>query len=454
MRKLTLERLPDYDLLDERPLTAILNAGQRLLEQVCGTSAEAEGSSWNLRESVWPALHAHNADDGGTPEVKPRLVLLPLSRIGSEGGFSGSKIFLGYFSDVGAGRIFPSLPLVIKFAEIQEGESRKLFEEKNLADTVRPFLAYHKDAFAVPLFLDENDGYDVLWSPFALTEMVEWQTEASRLSLSALDFRQLLKEQSPGTNAVKELIQAVYKILRPLHRRARPVQREQRTYREEYERYLRRFPDKWGAKWVAAWGDSEYMTDLGGETFHNPIWVLNRLLEARAITMLTGAVHGDLHPGNIMFSQVGAPSVIDFGWATSNSHVAKDFVLLECNLRFTYLHADTALNDVVTLSEWVGNTTECGHLSDAEANQAYDAIKAIRSSFEQLGDEATDWDLEYVVPLFIVAFGLLRFLDENWNQISARHTVLKLARYVAINVLPKLQDPAPATNETPTELGS
>jgi hypothetical protein len=436
MEPLTLEEVPDYDLLDEKPLAAILASAQRLLDCVCGELGD-QGGSWSFRESVWPALGAHHSGGPGDSEIRPRLVLLPLSRIGSEGGFSGSKIHLGYFSDVGDEKIFPSLPLVIKLAEVKEHQRRKLPEEKALADDVRPYLAYHKDSFAVPLWVDEGDEYDVLWSPFALTELVEWRTEASRLSLSALDLRKLLKEQADNGNEAIAVVEAVYRMLRPLHRRARPVYRESRTFKDEYTRYLRHFPDEWGPKWLASWGEQETVVDLGGETFHNPIWVLNRLLDAPAIEMLCGAVHGDLHPGNIMYSQVGTPSVIDFGWANSNAHVAKDFVLLECNLRFTYLHGDVPLSDVVTLARWIRIEPECGLLVDSAAIQAQRTIAEIRRKFVELGDN-TDGDLEYVVPLFFVAFGLLRFFDENWNQVSARRTVLELAQYIATNVLPRL----------------
>jgi len=54
--------------------------------------------------------------------------------------------------------------------------------------------------------------------------------------------------------------------------------------------------------------------------------------------MFLGAIQGDLHPGNIVYTRGGRPAIIDFGWASDKAHVAKDFVLLECNLRFLFLN--------------------------------------------------------------------------------------------------------------------
>jgi hypothetical protein len=434
--QLKLEPVPEYDVLDEVSLRAVLQSGQRLLDTVC-ESRGTEGS-WSFCESVWPAMEVASKAQNGGLQIVPRLVLLPLSRIGAEGGFSGSRILLAYFSDEGPDKLFPSLPFVVKLALREEPES-KVVEEKRLADRVRPYLAYNKSAFAIPLFLDhDQNGFDVLWSPFALTERVAWSAATSRLSLSSQDLRTALRRSERRIDAVVELVESTFKMLEPLHRRARTTSRSARRFGKEYSRYLRGFRSKWGQEWLNAWGTEPVTSDLGRDGLYNPIWVLEQLESTSEFKLLTGAVHGDLHPGNILYSQAQTPSIIDFGWADDDAHVAKDFALLECNLRFVYLPADLPFEDIKGLSSWIAFDQSAPTFDDETCNGFALAISKIRERYRQIGDEAMDWDLEYVVPLFFVAFGLLRFLDQYWNQLAARMFVLELAEYLAKRVLPRV----------------
>jgi hypothetical protein len=431
MKALKLNRVPEYDILEEAPLNAVLGSAERLLSRMCQENSDA--GNWNLRESVWPAIGALEARDAKYLEIQPRLVLLPLDRIGAKGGFSGSKIMLGYFSDEGS-RIFSSLPLVIKLAK-REGVNRKLVLEQRLAQSIRPYLGYYKDSFAVPIHLDVIDPeYDVLWSPFALPELIRWGTH---LELTAKDLRQLLERGKSMVDA-NRVIASVFNILEPLHRRVLLGARYPRSLADEYAQYLRGFREKWGPEWIRAWGEEKHTADLGRDDWTNPIWVLNQLSIAPKVELLCGAVHGDLHPGNILYSDVESPSVIDFGWADADAHVAKDFVLLECNLRFTHMRGDVPLSDIRKFSRWIGFNAPCDALEDKRSQETQETIKTIRSRFQNLVGEPADLDIEYVIPMFFVAFGLLRYVEDYTNQVAARLTVLELAEYIEKFVFPKL----------------
>jgi hypothetical protein len=449
MQDVTLRKIPEYDILEEDRLAAVLGSADRLL---CKLLSEAsESGNWNLRESVWPALGALKARDAKYLSIKPVLVLIPLSRIGAKGGFSGSHILLGYFSDgTDTTRLYSSLPLVVKLSE-RDGSEHKLRSEYTLAGEIRPYLAYRKDSFAVPIYLDVEDRhYDVLWSPFALPELIEWGT---RLKLEAKDMRQLVDPMSPDLGAARSLIESVFSILTPLHTRAGLGGWYLRSYADEYRPYLRDFGEKWGTEWKAIWGTEQNTADLGRDDWANPIWVQDKLSLVAKTELLCGAVHGDLHPGNILYSTPESPSLIDFGWADSDAHVAKDFVLLECNLRFTYLPGDLPPADVRVLSRWIGQGTPCEPLRDNRTTEVQKTISIIRDTFrERIGDR--DWDVEYVIPLFLVSFGLLRYVSDYKNQIAARLTVLELATYIRSSVLPKFSPVIPNSSSAGTTSGS
>jgi hypothetical protein len=431
MKSLELRTIPEYDILEKDRLAAVLQSAQSLLDEL--TKVQPEGGNWNLRESIWPALGAMDARDAKYLVVKPVLVLLPLDRIGAKGGFSGSHILLGYFSDASQ-QLYSSLPLVIKLSKESDTE-QKLRAEHHLAEEIRPYLAYHKDSFAVPIYLDiQNQQYDVLWSPFALPELIEWGT---RINLTAKDMRQMLVPHPKEMSNVRKLIESVYNILTPLHQRAGLGGWYARSLVDEYRKYLRGYGEKWGEEWRVAWGAEQFAADLGREDWVNPVWVLNQLSVLRKADLLCGAVHGDLHPGNILYSTPETPSIIDFGWADPDAHIAKDFVLLECNLLFTYLPGDLPPSDVQTLCGWIGRESVCDGLVDPRASEIQKTIQVIRSRFQNLiGDR--DWDIEYVLPMFFVSFGLLRYISDYYNQIAARRTVLELATYIGNTVIPKL----------------
>lgn len=139
---------------------------------------------------------------------------------------------------------------------------------------------------------------------------------------------------------------------------------------------------------------------------------------------------GDLHPRNILFSSQKAPHVIDFGWAEDGAHIAKDFALLECNVRFMVMRPEITPSELHDLGRWIGFDGDAPLFANAYCQSRVNLVKCIRGRARNVFPEDTDWDVEYIIPLFLIALGLLKHLRDTDNQAAATSFVLSLANYL------------------------
>ena len=328
-------------------LQAIEHSARNLVEKM--NNLGADGCIWNLTESLWPALLM--------PEFRQKpanvmLRLVPLSRIGQVEGKSGSLVLIGYFADAEDTTRPHSHPVVVKTLSV--GRRNKLREEYDNAQQIKPYVYDQKDNFAIPIdFDDKQEAYHILWSIFSPSNPI-WPlgiTEPVGGSLRVTDLRTPLDEGRD--NEARPILERTFEYLATLHNRLNKSYSEERRYDDEYSRYLRKLDEgEWGAEWQAAWGtkDKHLIQDAGGE-FANPFYVLHKIGPLKK-SIRIGAIHGDLHPGNIVLNG-DQPRIIDFGWAQDCAHIAKDFVLMECNLRFHTLRPQLNQRDVYALADWV-----------------------------------------------------------------------------------------------------
>jgi hypothetical protein len=109
-----------------------------------------------------------------------------------------------------------------------------------------------------------------------------------------------------------------------------------RSLGAEYKRYLRgNRPDRL----VNLFGPSTDAVSLFGERYLHPTKAL-RAITQRRVSLGVAPVHGDLHPSNVVLTADDAPQLIDFAWFSEEGHVLKDYVLMECSLRFLYFPDD------------------------------------------------------------------------------------------------------------------
>ncbi|ADO73733.1 phosphotransferase [Stigmatella aurantiaca] len=431
-----------YDLLEKPRREAIQASAQHLLKEIDRPKAIHE-KTLSLREYIWPALDAYGHDQSLPHDYE--LSLLPLSRIGAEQGFSGSSILLGYFKHKKNTSLFPSQPMVIKLREkcpTAFGKLSELRDELHRAERLRPYISYHKSQYALPLHISDDlpgMGYQVLWSPFALTDLV--QRHQSGLSfLEAPDLRQLLKIKKGGEPSEESLkkalkvVESAFQIMGPLHKRDGTARSVSTSFHKEYEPYLRKLGEGWGSSWREIWGTQQKTSDFN-ICWVNPFWVLSELMARNNVLLRLGAIHGDLHPGNILYATPERPFLIDFGWADDNAHIAKDFVLLECNLRFIYFPADVSFSEVRRFAQMNAQDVAWPEDLNKRFKPRFDVIQSLRKAFLDAHGVKVDWMTEYVIPLFLVSMGLLRYVDQYTNQVAARLTVLELAQYINDNYL-------------------
>jgi hypothetical protein len=419
----------DFEGTEPARLKAIKESAEALVAKF--DDKESDECVWNVAESVWPALAMPEYRGKAVKNVHLRLV--PLARIGQMEGKSGSLVLIGVLADADdAGRPH-SHPVVVKTLSVAERD--KLRQEYDNARSIKPFAYDQKDNLAIPISFETNrSGFDVLWSIYSPADP-SWHAGKPGSTMVKLGIEDLRKPLEDGDDAkAKPIIDATFSLLRNLHRRLNQADVEERSYSDEYKRYLRGFDDGvWGDKWREAWGPQtvEKIYDAGKE-FTNPFWVLEKLRDLRK-PLFIGAVHGDLHPGNVVITG-GHPRIIDFGWAQDRAHIMKDFALMECNLRFHTVRPELNQRDVYALSDWIEWDEPVPTTLGAYAKARAVMIQHLRSIAKDRVSEAektTDWQWEYIVPLFFVAFGLLRFATQLGNQQAAVRFVLSLASQIS-----------------------
>jgi predicted unusual protein kinase regulating ubiquinone biosynthesis (AarF/ABC1/UbiB family) len=145
-----------------------------------------------------------------------------------------------------------------------------------------------------------------------------------------------------------------------------------------------------------------------------------------------GAVHGDLHPKNIVIDGDEVARIIDFGWAQPASHIVIDYVLLDLNLRGTTLPSQLGEGEVLSLAGFLRPGQDKATLNGMARRRAEIIEQEIWARAQK--SAVTDWEREYLVPMLLVGYGLLVHLDSARNQPALVATVLSLAGELELSV--------------------
>jgi Ternary complex associated domain 9 len=190
---------------------------------------------------------------------------------------------------------------------------------------------------------------------------------------------------------------------------------------EEYRRYWRdEEGDRAGAK-LGMLFDSDPLAGSFSflEASIRDPRLVRREIEPREIEVTVArAVHGDLHPNNVLIDQDGFPHLIDFAWGHCDGHVLKDFVLLECSLRFlmfpSHPELSTQLEMDIALLEEDGPDALREMREDRPLALYYRRLGAmlevIRSRARCACGDGYDFS-EYLAAQFCILYGLLKYRD-------------------------------------------
>lgn len=386
----------------------------------------------------------------------PILHLEPMNRLGGDQGRTGSTVLGGRFFSTprySEKKMLPSRPMVVKVSpepgSLGASKSRKmLLDEYDAAENLR----YQFDdpaRFARPLhkYCSGERSPVVLWAPMASTmeryppmnfkqrrTFAEVEPAVNFLSSASPYFYNSVRRQR-----LKSMIFAV-KHLQEAHCVRGANHREDRNLFNHYGWELRDFNKRciWTRPWKRLWGQKSCVSDFDDD-WPNPVMICRTLRHMAPVSLRVGYIHGDLHPRNIIFEKNYSIRVIDFGWARPCKqddplqHIVKDFVLLEANLRFMTLPPFLPYDSVKDFLDWIG-------MDDSPPQGLHDEIKLRINLIRDLRETAknhigTDdnWDIEYIVPLFLVSLGLLKHCHSADCTWAARYNVLRLARYLVEN---------------------
>jgi hypothetical protein len=439
----------ELQLLDDIEFRTILDSTNIFLKEVWGKEGRKR-IELSLK-TIWPGLGS------ATPEI--HLVLLPLDRVGSEAGFSGTRVLITYFKDVKKRKkadIHPSRPMVVKIRQVDKTTGHcELKKEHDRALQIRKYAKHVMESFAWPLQFypaSESIKSSVLWSSFYSSSQPINLSEPNRLFLTQLGLYGVLAKEmgsgiikntdeygpaiDPKSIDVVRVFHQVFGCLKHLHWHLKtgPIVTNKDIYLvRHYSKYLRDFKSKgdWGDTWRNIWGTESEKNNRENKSLYNPVFVLKQL-EKLKTTMCVGAIHGDLHPRNIVFAKDQSPKIIDFGWANQRSHIAKDFVLLECNLRFMVLRPDISLHLLKSLTKWTPFYNEFVPTGDDYIDTRACFIKTLHDIASCHFKQNVNWDIEYLVPFFITAIGLLKpkQFSSCHNQLAAKMTIEYLANYL------------------------
>lgn len=334
--------------------TAVSQSASRLLQKLVADRTPGD-NTWTLCESVWPALALAADGESAHPVSAVGLDLIPLDRVGAPPGQAGPRVLIAYFFDRDKPDLYCSQPLVLKTFE-PAGQLDTLQDEAAAARSLRPYTAYYKDAYAVPIHFDPASTactFSVLWSPLATWGRLTHSREALTGTISVHALIDELRDPARVDAALTHL-RTTFDLLLPLHRKCGTARLGEIQLVKEYAWYLRDMDGDTttATGWQRTWNEphEKGCADFG-RSWTNPFWVVKELARSPRVKGYLGAVHGDIHPRNIVLSQDGGPRIIDFGWGKDDAHIAKDFALMEANLRFMILQPDVGFDHLERMND-------------------------------------------------------------------------------------------------------
>jgi hypothetical protein len=312
-------------------------------------------------------------------------------------GFSGSKLFLVFFSPKGG---VPFIVKIHKKTSIAKEYSSITSVKNYFEDTqhINPPI-YHKNLGAI---------------------IYKYFKKNSKLDSST--FEDIVYDIKSQDDDIVKMLDSVYTENR--ENAYNDCREEQANWLENYGWYLRTTESGISKSedfidCVLNNNTSNERIIIYGREVSNPISFIKKLNFNEKLLM--APVHGDLHANNIVIDKTNNPHLIDFEWASVKHHFLVDFSLMECSLRFATLpnHLCTELllkhdEDLTKTISGLSCTQDCSIKNEIkDSNKQYicrccKLINKIRSHARSAYNSDA-FERHYLISLYLMLFGLFQF---------------------------------------------
>jgi hypothetical protein len=301
---------------------------------------------------------------------------------------------------------------------------------KREAEGVRQLSVYFTGAQSARIYPDRHDEPpEAIIYPLVSLDGTGTVTELKELVFLPAHARR------PDRPSSVDLLQSTYESCRSSHVCSKATVR----FGTQYEAYLRETPERLLADplpQVFPRGDD---TIIYGQTLKDPRRILNAVKEIE-VNSVVCPVHGDLHPNNVLFGRNFVPVLIDYAFGHRGGHFIKDFVLMECSLRFLQTpkllqpdlvaRLDDALLEEEGYEAILEDMDTTGRTAEVLKETA-DLVSTIRTEC-RLRHTTYDFN-EYLVAQYMVLMGSLRLLP--YQDFRTLRAICMLADHIEQRII-------------------
>ncbi len=208
---------------------------------------------------------------------------------------------------------------------------------------------------------------------------------------------------------------------------------------KEYEWYLRENPERLLSDPLPSLFSERGSIKVYGFSLNDPRRILHRIKELEVQSQVC-PVHGDLHPNNVLFGPELSPVMIDYAFGHLNGHFVKDFVLMECSLRFLLppklLQPEVATElDEMLLEEHGYEEFDLSKARGRTAEVMGEMISLVKTIRTECRRRVPQYDFrEYLIAQYMVLLGNLKLLP--YQDFRTLLAACKLADYLDSRALP------------------
>lgn len=232
-----------------------------------------------------------------------------------------------------------------------------------------------------------------------------------------------------GLPTSTELMRRTYESCR----RAHVISSSSFSFGEEYKPYLRESEERLLADPLPSLFEGSGSVSVYGHTLNDPRRILDRV-KGWQVESSVCPVHGDLHPNNVLFGPEFSPVLIDYAFGHLNGHFVKDFVLMECSLRFLLppklLQPDLVMEfDRFLLQENGYRLIDEMPLKGRTGDVLREMASLVETVRDQCRLRVPSYDFrEYLVAQYLMLLGMIRLLP--YQDFRTLLALCRLADYL------------------------